>query len=63
MVGKDLRLEDGILESCSGLGDQNTYQWGHPLKEVDAVSIIDVVHLPTLGVTGEKGVVRCLPTA
>lgn len=52
-VGKDIRTEDGILESHSGLGDQNTYQWGHPLKEVDALPIIDVVRLPTLRVTGE----------
>ena len=26
----------------------DTYQWGHPLEEVDALPVIDVVRLPTL---------------
>lgn len=53
VVGKEAKTEDGILETHSGLGDQNTHQWGHPLKEVDALPIIDVVCLPALRVTGE----------
>ena len=62
VVGKEARTE-GILETRSGLGDQNTHQWGHPLKEVDALPVVDVVCLPTLRETGEKGAVRCLPAA
>lgn len=43
--GKDARAE--------GRGE-HTYQWGHPLKEVDALPIIDVVRLPALRGTGGK---------
>ena len=63
VVGKEAKTEDGILETRAGLGDQNTHQWGHPLKEVDTLHVVDVVSLPALRVTGEKGAVRCLPTA
>lgn len=57
--GKDARIE-GDIESLAlgwgwgGGGQENTYQRGHPLKEVDALSIIDVVCLPALRVTGGK---------
>lgn len=35
-------------------GGENTYQWGHPLKEVDTLPVMDVVCLPALRVTGGK---------
>lgn len=38
----------------AGEGEESTYQWGHPLKEVDTLSIIDVECLPALRVTGGK---------
>lgn len=42
-------------------GHLGTYQWGHPLEEVDTLPIIDVVCLATLrGHTGRR-TVRHLP--
>lgn len=42
-------------------GCLGTYQWGHPLKEVDALPIVDVICLAALrGHTG-RGTVRHLP--
>ena len=37
-----------------GVGHPSTYQWGHPLKEVDALPIVDVVCLTALGAGGGR---------
>lgn len=60
---KESKNRGGDFRDSLWARDQNTHQWGHPLKEVDALPVVDVVRLPTLRETEEKGVVRCLPTA
>lgn len=52
MTGKE---DVGIPEFSLGLvACLGTYQWSHPLEEVDAVPVIDVVRLPALrGHTGK----------
>lgn len=51
-LGKNEREKN----SHSGWGRHlGTYQGGHPLEEVDALAIIDVVCLPTLRGTNKEG--------
>lgn len=55
-VGKDGKVSRG------GGGHLGTYQRSHPLEEVDALPVIDVVGLPTLPGIPEKGQSgTCLP--
>lgn len=57
-VGKDVRERrgGGSPNSHCWRGHPGTYQRGHPLEEVDALPIIDVVRLPALWETGgERG--------
>lgn len=55
------RHGDPQILTCQGryLG---TYQWGHPLEEVDTLPVIDVVRLPALGGDPGRGTVRHTPT-
>lgn len=43
-----LAVGEGERESRGGGGHLGTYQRSHPLKEVDALPVIDVVGLPAL---------------
>lgn len=54
VTGKeDLGIPEFSLGSVAYLG---TYQWSHPLEEVDALPVIDVVRLPALREHAGRGI-------